>query len=299
MTCQEKCEKARRMRSRETYGLVTPEELAQYPARQEEFTLPTQAGPVHIYRLTPETLPADCPMIVHFHGGGFIKGRLNKDRLFCSRMAVTFQCLVWDVDYSLAPENVFPQAVQESYHVVQYVFEHAATLGVDRNRIVLVGHSAGGNLAATVCMRAGETGAFQPAALAVSFSPMDLHTDPAEKPRIEGDMPTEVARTYNAFYVDPETARDPYASPLFASTEQLAHLPETLVMTCGRDGLCFEAEEFALKLARSGVNVTLRRFVNSLHGFTLNRNGEWQEGLDLLQRFLANHLGKSMARDTV
>lgn len=290
MTYEEKCEQARRMRSRETYGLVTPEELAQYPARQEEFTLSTEAGPVHIYRLTPETLPTPCPMIIHFHGGGFIKGRLNKDRLFCSRMAMTYRCLVWDVDYSLAPEAVFPQAVRESYGVVEYAFRHAAELGVDPRRIVLLGHSAGGNLAATVCMRAGETGAFRPAALGISFSPMDLHTDPARKPRIEGDMPTEVARTYNAFYLDPETARDPYASPLFAGERQLAAFPPTLVMTCGRDGLCFEAEEFALKLARAGVTVTLRRFVNSLHGFTLNRTGEWQQGLALLERFVAEAL---------
>ena len=61
-------------------------------------------------------------------------------------------------------------------------------------------------------------------------------------------------------------------------------------MTCGRDGLCFEAEDFALKLARSGVNVTLRRFANSLHGFTLNRNGEWRERLDLLRRFIVDRL---------
>lgn len=292
MTYEEKCEQARRMRSRETYGLVTPEELAQYPARQEEFYLPTEAGTVHIYRLTPGELPAGCPMILHFHGGGFIKGRLNKDRLFCSRMAMTYRCLVWDVDYALAPEAPFPQAVRESYAVAAYAFAHAAQLGVDPHRIVLLGHSAGGNLAATVCMRAGETKAFRPAALGISFSPMDLHTDPADKPRIEGDMPTEVSRTYNAFYVDPETAKDPYASPLFATPEQLAAFPETLVMTCGRDGLCFEGEEFALKLARAGVTVTLRRFVDSLHGFTLNRNGEWQQGLALLERFLDEKIGQ-------
>ena len=290
MTFEEKVERAQKMRSRETYGLVTQEELDQFPAVQEEIWPQTEAGPVHVYRITPEVLEPNCPIIVNFHGGGFIKGRLNKDRLFCSRLALTFRCLVWDVDYSLAPEAVFPTAVNESYAVVKYVYDHTEELGIDPGRVILIGHSAGGNLVSTVCMRAGETKAFQPKALIIEFSPLDLHTDPAQKPRIEGDMPTEVARLYNSFYCEPETAKDPYASPLFASEEQLAPFPETLVITAGQDGLCFEAEEFAMKLARSGVTVTSRRFRDSLHGFTLNRNGEWTESMELLLNFVRAHL---------
>ena len=99
-----------------------------------------------------------------------------------------------------------------------------------------------------------------------------------------------VAKAYNAFYIDPAIAKDPYASPMFATPKQLASFPDTLVMTAGQDGLCFEDEEFALKLARAGVTVTCRRFVNSLHGFILNRNGDWEAGMALLKTFLAVHL---------
>jgi acetyl esterase len=194
------------------------------------------------------------------------------------------------VDYSLAPENPFPTAVHEAYDVVKYAFDHAEELDIDPARVILMGHSAGGNLAATVCMRAGETGAFKPAGLIAEFFPTDLYTDPAEKTRVEGDMPAEVAKTYNAFYCAGELAKDPYASPAFASEEQLKAFPDTLIMTGGRDSLCFEAEEFALRLSRAGVTVTSRRFVNSLHGFTINRTDEWEDGLKLIENFIETHI---------
>ena len=215
-----------------------------------------------------------------------MKGRQDKDRVFCSRMAEKFNALVWDVDYSLAPENPFPKAVDEAYQVVKYAFEHSKELEVDTNRIFLIGHSAGGNLAVTVCMKAGETREFQPKGLIAEFFPTDLYTDPVLKTRIEGDMPAETARIYNAFYCEGEAAKNPYVSPLFAEEEQLRGFPETLIMSAGLDSLCFEDEEFAMKLSRAGVSVTCKRFTKSHHGFTINRMDEWEESLSLIEKFM-------------
>ena len=290
MEYEEKLERALRMRSRDLFGAVTPEELAAYPAEQTELWVETYAGKVHIYQLTPENRPQNGPMLLNFHGGGFIKGRQDKDRLFCSRLALEFGCLVWDVDYSLAPESVFPTAVEESLGVAEYVRAHAGELGIDPERIVLLGHSAGGNLACTVCMK----GSFRPAALIIEYCPMDLATDPAEKPRVESDMPAGTAKLYNAFYCEPEAAKNPLVSPLFAPEEQLARFPDTLVLSAGLDSLCYEDEEFAMKLARAGVTVTSRRFRDSLHGFTLNRNGEWEAGCNLIETFIRQHIRKEL-----
>lgn len=292
MTYEEMVERAQRMRSRDIFGAVPQEQIDAVGARQMELWLQIdERHTVHVYQLEPRNgRPGNCAMLLNFHGGGFIKGRQTKDALFCSQMAVEFGCLVWDVDYSLAPELPYPTAVEESYAVVKYAFDHADELGVDAERIVLMGHSAGGNLTATVCIRAGETGDFKPAAMVMEFCPLDLATDPATKPRAEGDMPAEVARTYNAFYCPPEQAKNPYVSPIFATQEQLAAFPDTLIISAAKDSLCFEDEEFAMNLARAGVATVCKRFPESLHGFTINRNGHWEASQAMLKQFVGNYI---------
>ena len=107
-------------------------------------------------------------------------------------------------------------------------------------------------------------------------------------------MPAETAKLYNAFYCEPEAAKNPLVSPLFAPEEQLARFPDTLVMSAGLDSLCYEDEEFAMKLARAGVTATSRRFRDSLHGFTLNRSGEWEAGFELMRSFICQHIKKEL-----
>ena len=194
MTRKEMIERAIQIRSRDLYGKVDREELDSLTAIQKLIEIPVSGGSVPVFQIISEKRSSNSGMIINFHGGGFMKGRQDKDRVFCSRMAEKFNALVWDVDYSLAPENPFPKAVDEAYQVVKYAFEHSKELEVDTNRIFLIGHSAGGNLAVTVCMKAGETREFQPKGLIAEFFPTDLYTDPVLKTRIEGDMPAETAR---------------------------------------------------------------------------------------------------------
>lgn len=286
MTRKEMIERAIQIRSRDLYGKVDRKELDSLTAIQKLIEIPVSGGSVPVFQIISEKRSSNSGMIINFHGGGFMKGRQDKDRVFCSRMAEKFNALVWDVDYSLAPENPFPKAVDEAYQVVKYAFEHSKELEVDTNRIFLIGHSAGGNLAVTVCMKAGETREFQPKGLIAEFFPTDLYTDPVLKTRIEGDMPAETARIYNAFYCEGEAAKNPYVSPLFAEEEQLRGFPETLIMSAGLDSLCFEDEEFAMKLSRAGVPVTCKRFTKSHHGFTINRTDEWEESLSLIEKFM-------------
>lgn len=292
MEYAEMVERAQRMRSRDLFGQVPAEELAQFDVKQTEISLDVGLSkPVHIFVLEDKEPGENRPMILNFHGGGFIKGRQSKDQLFCSKLVETFHALVWDVDYSLAPEDPYPAAVNESYAVAEYAFAHAKELGVDPSRILLAGHSAGGNLVATICIKAGETKAFKAAGAIMEFCPLDLYTDPGTKPRAEGDMPAEVARTYNAFYCPAEEAKNPYVSPIFASQEQLSAFPDTLIMSADRDSLCFEDEEFAMALARAGVTTTCCRFPDSLHGFTINRSGAWEASTELFMTFAKAHIG--------
>lgn len=298
MTYREMLERAQSMRSRDLFGKVTEEELNALPAAQTEKTVVCDDKTVvHIYELRPSGGPARaCPMVINFHGGGFIKGRQDKDRVYCSGLSETFGALVWDVDYSLAPEHPFPAAVREAYAIVSYAFAHAAEIGTDAGRIVLAGHSAGGNLVAAVCQQLRNRAGFRPSCVLMEYFPADLHTDPAEKPRVAADMPAEVARTYNAFYCTPEAAVSPLASPLFAPAGSLRAFPDTMIVTAGLDSLHTEDEEFASQLAQAGVAVTLRQYPASHHGFTVNRTDEWEPALREQYDFIGRHIsGKEKA----
>lgn len=101
----------------------------------------------------------------------------------------------------------------------------------------------------------------------IDYAVLDLASDPAEKPDFPEAIPAEVARTFNAMYLNqPEDARNPLASPILAET--FSGLPEALIITAGRDSLAQEARTYAAKLEASGVKVTHKEYEGARHGFT-------------------------------
>lgn len=287
MNKKELLEKVKELRDRVMPGEPTEEELAAWPANESEFSISHGSKkPIHVYRYAPEAMEAPVPLIIDYHGGGFIRGWSKKSGLFCRRMALTHQCIVWDVDYSLAPEDPFPAAVQEAYRAAEYAFRHAEELGIDPSRILLMGHSAGANLAATVCMRTSETKAFRPVGLIMDYPPLDVFSDPASKPQGEEDSAPADANIYNASYCPNGEGRDPYASPVYANQSLLTEFPNTLILTCQYDKLCKEGEHFAAMLIEAGITVTARRFLNSHHGFTIARTDEWEQSTAQIDQFI-------------
>lgn len=123
-----------------------PEELAALPGTETELHIPVEGGrTVHVYEERPDHLPEKAALVLNFHGGGFIKGRTDRDRRYCCTIMEQLNVLVWDVDYCIAPEEPFPAAVEEAYGIAAYAFDHAEELGIDPDKIILAGHSAGGN----------------------------------------------------------------------------------------------------------------------------------------------------------
>lgn len=275
---------------RENFGKVPEEELMVYPAEREEHKIPGLYGETTVIKFEYGERTADRPLFLNFHGGGFIGRRMERDELFCRRMACEFRAIVLDVDYKLAPEYPYPNAVNECWGVVEWMWKNQEELLYRPDRVVLIGHSSGGNLVAGICMRAGETGLFRPCCAVLDYPPLDLATDPAQKERTICDMPAERAREYNRKYVMPEQSKEPYASPLFAPDELLRHFPNTLIIAAGEDSLCCEDEAFALRLVRVGVTVTARRFTESMHGFVINRMCEWESAMALILRFIRQHM---------
>lgn len=232
--------------------------------------LPTQEGEVRVYIVLPKEKDASKGLYVNIHGGGFMNPHFPDDTAYCRRIATEVGCVCVDIDYGLAPEHPYPVAFHQCYDVTKYMVDHASEYGFDPNVLLIGGNSAGGNLAAAVCLEAIETGDFKPILAVMVYPAMDLFTDPAIKQKDEIDtvIPPERARIYNLLYVDnPELAKQPTCSPIFASDEQLAKMPPCVVYTAGEDSLKKEGEAFALRLAQAGVHVQAKRWLGSRHGF--------------------------------
>lgn len=282
---------AQRMRERDSFSAVSEEERQMWPAREEKMLIPTSQGETPAFLITPldiSNIPS--PLIINFHGGGFIKGRQDRDELFCRRLACSAHVLTVDVDYRLAPEYPFPAALYESYDVIQWIFLHARELGADPGRIGILGHSAGGNLAAGSIILAGEQNAPMPKCLGIEYSPMDLNTDPDKKRRPDRDVSPERAKLYNSFYCKPSQTAGYLASPIFAGEEKLRAFPPSLIITAGDDSLADEGEEFAKHLIQAGIEVTAKRFTGCVHGFTVNRMDRYEESMELITRFFKSNL---------
>lgn len=280
-------ELARQVRGRSLVDPIFDEEYRAYEQQEtvERVLVSTSQGqvPVFLHRANRRTSP--CRLLINIHGGGFVRPLIETNVRFCSKMAVELQGMVVDIDYSLAPEHPYPQAFHECYEVVRWVFDHKSSFDTREDLIALGGHSAGSNLTAALLLKASQTGDFQPRLQIHDFGAFDMATDPADKPGIEENLvPLDRCRAFNEMYIwpNPEVARDPYVSPLFAPDNWLIGQPDALIITGGTDTFRFEGEQYGLRLAAAGVRVTMQRFPNSPHGFTINCVGKWREAQQLI-----------------
>ncbi|PIK25494.1 alpha/beta hydrolase [Bacillus pumilus] len=235
-----------------------------------EYDIPTCAGETKVWVFKPvNTAKQPLPVFVNLHGGGFILGSAEMDNHWCPVIADRAQCIVVNVEYQLAPENPFPAALHECYDVVKWLYEHPDELQIDPNTLAIGGHSAGGNLATAVCLLNIQKGNKLPIVYQVlDYPPLDLATDPEQKPAFEEAIPAEMAKLFNTFYVQEEDARNPLISPVFADRSSLAQMPPALVITAEKDSLAEEAKQYADKLKEAGVDVTYQQFKGVPHAFT-------------------------------
>ena len=297
MTFEEKVAMANTVRSRDRFGPVSPEELAALPGTEKEMWVEVADGrKVHLFEERPEHLSAKAALLLNFHGGGFIKGRTDRDRRYCCTLMEQLNCLVWDVDYCLAPEQAFPAAVEETYGIIAYAFDHAEKLGVDPAKIILAGHSAGGNLVAAACLKNAESHRFSPCCVLMEYFPTDNTVDPLRRlsPELQKDpfwaKRAETEKLYTDFYVGKADPADPLCSPAKAADEALASFPDSLILSAGEDSLREDVEAFALRLVKAGVCVTAQRIPEAMHGFTTNWTPGWERALALHCKFFRQHL---------
>lgn len=297
MTFEEKLEKANIIRGRDKFGAMNEAELASLPGREQELLVPVGKKTVRVFEIRPDTgIGRPDALIINYHGGGFIKGRSDRDKRYCSFLAQALGCVVWDVDYCLAPEEPFPAAVQESYGVAAYAFDNAEALGFDPDRIAFAGHSAGGNLVCAAMLTDAGVHKLRPCCLLLEYFPADQTRPTAEKlTEAMQDDPwwqhrAQTEAEYAAFYAGPEQLADPLCSPLLAPVGAFAGLPPTLILSAGTDTLRNEVEEMASRLIAEGVELTAIRVGEAMHGFTVNRTEGWERALALHCKFFRQQL---------
>ncbi|MBV8120751.1 MAG: alpha/beta hydrolase, partial [Alphaproteobacteria bacterium] len=214
---------------------------------------PTGSVPIRVIR--PVGAGEVLPVVMYFHGGGWVLGdRETHDRLV-REIAVGAEAAVVFVDYDRSPEARYPVAVEQAYAATQYVADNAANLRIDPLRLAVAGDSVGGNMAAAVTLmakqRRGPKIAFQ-----VLFYPVtdaDFGT-PSYTQFADGPWLTKPAMEWfwDAYLPDPTAREQPTATPLNASLDQLTGLPEALVIVDENDVLRAEGEAYARKLSDAG-----------------------------------------------
>ncbi len=231
----------------------------------EDRTVPGPGGaiPVRVYR--PDASAA-APVLVYFHGGGWVVGSIATAHGTCSTLARLAGCVVVSVDYRLAPEHRFPAAVEDAWAATAWVAAHPAEVGGRAGALALGGDSAGGTLAAVCARRARD--AKIPVALQLLVYPVcdaDLQT-PSYVELAEGYGLTAQAMAWFWDQYVPDGDRfHPDASPLRAA--DLEGVAPALVLTAEYDVLRDEGEAYAARLREAGVPVTLTRYDGLVHGF--------------------------------
>lgn len=231
-------------------------------------TIPGPAGPIPARHYRPADSQG-APLLVFFHGGGFVIADLDVYEDVCRLIARDAGVHVLSVDYRLAPEHKAPAALDDSYAAYRWAAVHADDLGADPNRVAVGGDSAGGNLAAGVCLRARDDNAPAPL-LQLLIYPMVDATGSTRSETLFGSGFFLTERDI-AWFVDKYLGgsglerTDPRVSPRFA--EDLSGLPLALVVTAGFDPLRDQGDDYANALRASGVPVDHRRLGSMTHMF--------------------------------
>jgi acetyl esterase len=229
-------------------------------------TIPGPAGDLGVRVYTPHGEPP-FPIVVWFHGGGWVVGTLDTFDPICRALAAAVPAVVVAVDYRLAPEHRYPAAVEDCYAATLWASRSAAELGGAQHRLAVAGDSAGGNLAAVVALGARDRGgpaiAFQLLVCPITDAAMD--TD-SYRDKADGYYLTAAGmRWYWDHYLGGADGLRPDASPLRAAF--VGGLPPALVITAEHDPLRDEGEAYAARLQAAGVPAAVSRYPGMVHGF--------------------------------
>ena len=237
------------------------------PHSIETLEIPGKGGLIKSWVYKPDE-GKDLPVLVFFHGGGFVIGSLKSHDTVCRSLCVEANCIVVAVDYRLAPENKYPAALEDAWAATQWIASHANSLGGDPYRLAVGGDSAGGCLAAAVTLLAKESGAPKICRQLLIYPCTDMtrkfesHKTFAEGYRLTSDL---IEWFYGHYFLKQDDIEHWKASPLYST--EFADLPAAFIISAGFDPLQDEAKAYAKKLAEAGVQTKHSHYAGMLHGF--------------------------------
>lgn len=240
--------------------------------RSEDRRITGPAGDIAIRIYTPRELKQGekMPVLLWYHGGGFVIGDLDTHDSACRMLANQTDCLVVAVDYRLAPEHKFPAAVEDCHAALLWVAKHEAEFGGDASRLAVGGDSAGGNLATAIAIMARDAGSPKLAYQLLIYPCVAPEPETASHHKFaEGYVLSRktIVWFFKHYLKTKSDMRDFRFAPLVS--DDLSSLPPALVLVAGYDPLRDEGVEYAKRLIEAGNRVRLSNYEGAVHGFYL------------------------------
>lgn len=241
-----------------------------FKSRDVEIYVDDRKIPIRIFYT--ETEAANQPILLFFHGGGWVTGSIDSYNKVCTNMARLTNHIVVSVDYRLAPENPFPDALEDCYEIARLLLLKGHLLNFKNRDITVIGDSAGGNLAAALSLMARDRKEFKIERQILVYPSTyndHSHTSPFPSIRENGKdylmTSKRICDYVNLYLKNSDDFYNPYFAPLLS--DDFSEQPKTLIITAEYDPLRDEGEEYGRKLRASGNEVTIYRIKDGLHGF--------------------------------
>ncbi|KAI8073802.1 Alpha/Beta hydrolase protein [Gongronella butleri] len=236
---------------------------------RQSFSIPTKDGSLNIVVIRPpDTLGKILPIVLYIHGGGFLVGNIDTHGLLPMEVALRAKAVVIHVDYALSPIQ-HPVALNQCYEAFQWLLANADSIGGDIDRLIIMGDSAGGNLATSVAGLAKERGesAIKAQVLMYPMMGTDFNTESYEKFKDDVWLPRTKMQFMWDLHLTEEAKTDRYAVPLLTTKEELQGLPPAFVVSCANDVLRDDAEIYAKMLREAGIETLAVRYDDVGHSF--------------------------------
>ena len=248
-------------------------EVAKLSADIEDLEIPVgPKGRVSIRIIRPKGNRETLPVVMYFHGGGWVLGGKDTHDRLIREIANGASAAVVFVNFTQSPEAKYPTPIEEAYAATKYIAENGKDFSLDTSSLVVAGDSVGGNMAAAVLLLAKERGGPRIDYQVLFYPVTDANFDTQSYQQFATDiwLTREAMKWFwNNYLPDEEARKQPTASPLQASIDQLKGQPPALIITDENDVLRDEGEAYAHKLIQAGVNVTAVRYLGTIHDFVM------------------------------